>query len=110
VIHLHYSLLKADLEGEMRALAKKLGVDVPDALIGELANAATFDEMKKRAAKAAPNASDPIWKDTSRFFNRGTNGQWRSLIDESDLERYERRVNELASPQLSEWLHQGPIR
>jgi aryl sulfotransferase len=110
VIHLHYSRLKADLEREMRALAEKLAIDVPDASIPELANAATFEEMKKRAAKAAPNASDPIWKDTSRFFNRGTSGQWRSLISESDLERYERRVNEVTSPDLSEWLHQGPIR
>ncbi|MEX2395136.1 MAG: sulfotransferase domain-containing protein [Actinomycetota bacterium] len=106
VIHLHYARLQTDLEGEMRALASTLGIDVPEQLWGELVKAATFEEMKRRAPKAAPNASDPIWKDTSRFFNKGTSGQWRAVIGESELDAYEARLKELATPELTEWLHQ----
>ncbi len=109
VIMLHYGELKADLEGEMRSLAGRLSIDVPDELMPELALAATFGEMRKRAVNAAPNATEPIWKDTARFFHRGTNGQWLDLLDRDDLRRYEARVRELAAPDLAEWLHQGPI-
>jgi hypothetical protein len=110
VIHLHYSQLQADLEGEMRRLAARLGVAVAEDLWPDLVKAATFDEMKKRAPEAAPNASDPIWIDTTRFFNKGTSGQWRDVIGDPELDAYEARIAELAQPDLIAWLHQGPIR
>jgi len=107
VVMLHFGDLKADLEGQMRSLAAQLGIDVPEERWEELVKAATFEEMKKRAVAAAPNATEPIWKDTIRFFNRGTNEQWRGLLDADDLRRYETIIKDLAEPELVEWLHRG---
>lgn len=109
VVMLHYGDLKADLEGEMRSLAERLGIDVPEERWPELVKAATFDEMKKRAVEAAPNATEPIWKDTGRFFNRGTNEQWRGMLDAGDVRRYEAMVKALAGPELVDWLHRGSV-
>jgi hypothetical protein len=109
VVMLHYGHLKADLEGQMQSLAAQLGIDVPEERWPELAKAATFDEMKKRAVEAAPNATEPIWKDTVRFFNRGTNEQWRGMLDDDDVRRYEAIVKDLAEPELVDWLHQGSL-
>ena len=49
------------------------------------------------------------WIDPRRFFNRGTSGQWRDLLDDADLARYAARVRALASDDLVEWLHREPI-
>lgn len=108
VILLHYGDLKADLEGQMRRLAELLGIEVPDERWPQLVEAATFEEMKRRAPEAAPNATEPLWQDVNRFFHRGTSGQWVELLSPDDLGRYESRVMVLCEPSLSAWLHQGP--
>ncbi len=109
VVLLHYGDLKGDLPGEMRRLTKRLGIAVEDDAIPGLAAAATFDSMRERATRVAPNATEPVWKDTQNFFHKGTSGQWRDLLDADDLQRYAKRVTELISSDLSDWVHQGPI-
>jgi hypothetical protein len=108
VVLLHYDELKADLDGSMRGLAARLGIEVPDALWPELVAAATFDAMRSRAATVAPTTRGrSFWRDDSQFFRRGTSGQWRDLLDEDDLARYRRRVASLAPADLAAWAHGG---
>lgn len=110
VLLLHYGELKTDLVGEMRRLAGRLGLEVGADVLPELAAAASFDRMRAEPARFAPNATKSIWRDVGRFFRGGENGQWRRLLDGSDIDRYARRVAELAVPDLSDWVHAGPIR
>jgi aryl sulfotransferase len=108
VVLLHYDDLKRDLEGQMRMLARRLGIAVPEDLWPALVKAATFDEMKKAADKTAPSASESIWKDNSQFFHRGTSGQWRDVLrSEGDLARYIARVRELTDADIAEWAHRA---
>ncbi len=109
VVMMHYGDLQADLEGQMRALADRLGIVVPDARWPELVEAATFDSMRARADDLVPNKTNGIWHDNQQFFHHGTSGQWRALLDEPDLVRYAGRVAQLIDPELSTWVHQGPI-
>jgi aryl sulfotransferase len=106
VVLLHYDELQADLEGSMRELAARLGIDVPEALWPELVAAARFEAMKRGAATMAPTADGrSLWRDDRQFFRRGTSGQWRDLLDEDDLARYRRRVASLARPEVAAWAH-----
>ncbi|MFC6023356.1 sulfotransferase domain-containing protein [Plantactinospora solaniradicis] len=105
VVLLHYAAMKADLDGTMRGLATQLGIEIPEERWPELVRAAGFDQMKSRAKELAPEID--AWRDPSRFFNRGSNGQWRDLLDAKDLRHYELRVRDLADPDLVTWLHQG---
>ncbi|WP_244366593.1 sulfotransferase domain-containing protein [Micromonospora echinofusca] len=107
VLLLHYDDLKSDLEGQMRFLAGRLGIEVPESRWPDLVRAATFDSMRGRAEALTPVTA--MWNDPKRFFNRGVSGQWRDLLDEDDLRRYENRVAKLAEPDLIDWLHRGPI-
>jgi aryl sulfotransferase len=108
VVLLHYRDLLADLPGQLRDLANALAIEMSDDRIEQLATAATFDHMKQRADQLAPEASRGIWRNNSRFFARGVNGQWHDLqLDATDLQRYQSRVAELASPDLAEWVHTG---
>ncbi len=107
VVLLHYSDLSADLPAEMRRLADALHIDVSDARIEELAVAASFERMKARASDLAPVATQKLWKDDKQFFNKGTNGQWRDLLDDTEREKYAAHVAELAPPDLAGWAHAG---
>jgi len=105
---LHYDDLKADLEGQMRQLAGRLGIDVDEHRWPRLVQAATFESMRSRADTIVPCGGEQ-WIDPAAFFNRGTSGQWRDLLDDADLARYAARVRALASDDLLEWVHREAI-
>ncbi|ROO52003.1 sulfotransferase domain-containing protein [Micromonospora sp. Llam0] len=99
----HYHDLRRDLPGQMRWLAGLLGIDVAETMWPILVNAATFERMRQRSALLAPDAD--ILDDAGRFFRSGPSGGWRTWLTEQDLDRYDRRLAELADPELIGWLH-----
>jgi hypothetical protein len=110
VVLLHYADLKADLEGEMRALAVRLGIEVPEDRWPVLVEAAQFSQMKDRAELLAPQVTDGFWNATGEFFKKGSSGQWREFFTDADRARYDERVRSLASPELVDWVHNGSKR
>jgi aryl sulfotransferase len=108
LVLLHYDDLQADLEGQMRHLAQRLGMDVPEQRWPQLVPAARFSEMRSRADHLVPNRGDDLWRDNVEFFHRGTSGQWRARMRSDDLRRYHRRIAELADPEVADWLHRDP--
>jgi hypothetical protein len=109
VVFLHYDDLRADLEGQMRALAARLGITVEQQLWPALVGAATFQSMRSRADVMVPGGGPEHWIDPAAFFSRGTSGQWRDLLDDADLARYAERVRSLAGDDLVAWLHREPL-
>jgi hypothetical protein len=105
VVLLHYRDLTTDLEGEMRGLAARLGIDVPDDRWPALVEAASFASMRRASPRTAP--SPGIWRDTDAFFSRARRGAWRDLLDDEDLRRYDARVASLVGPELAGWLHRS---
>ena len=108
VVLVHYGDLKDDLDPQMRRLADALGIDIPEALWPQLVDAATFDRMRERADRIAPDTTHGIWQDNQQFFHRGTSGQWRSLLDDDGVRRYFERVSQVAEPDLAAWVHRDP--
>jgi aryl sulfotransferase len=104
IVLVHYDDLSQDLEGEMRRLAARLGIAVPDAKWPELVHAAEFEQMRARADRLAPDAMGTL-KDRARFFRRGSSGAGRELLSSDDLARYNARAAELAPADLLAWLH-----
>jgi aryl sulfotransferase len=109
VVLLHYDDLKANLQGQMRHLAGRLDLGVPEELWPGLVRAATFEEMRRRADEIVPNSNARVWHDNARFFNKGTSGQWKHLLSNDELRRYQTRIMEFAAPDLAAWIHRGPI-
>jgi aryl sulfotransferase len=104
VVLVHYDDLVIDLEGEMRRLATLLGITVRDDTWPALVAAATFDSMRARAQRAAPNP-DSVLKDPAAFFRRGTSGAGREVLTTDEMARYHARTAQLAPPDLMAWLH-----
>ncbi|MDQ1489899.1 MAG: aryl sulfotransferase [Actinomycetota bacterium] len=107
VVLLHYEDLQCDQKGEMRRLADRLGIEVPESRWPALVDAATFHEMRRRADVVAPDTNEHLWKSNEEFFHVGTSGQWQDEFDEELLARYQRRLSELAPADLATWLHHG---
>ena len=103
----HYGDLQADLEGEMRRLARVLEIDVPEAAWPGLVEAATFERMSARADELAPQVTQGLWVDNRNFFHRGESEQWRAVMDPSELPRYRARLDALVDADLAAWLHTG---
>jgi len=108
VVLAHYADLQADLEGEMRRLARLLGIVIGEDVWPGLVAEGRFDRMRAHADEVAPQVTiEGLWHDTSLFFNRGTSGQWRTFLGPEDLHRYEARVRQLATTDLAAWAHGG---
>lgn len=106
VVVLHYVDLKADLEGQMRALAARLGIHVADELWPELVDAATFESMRRDSGRTAPSSG--IWKDQASFFKSGRTGAWGEVLATAeDRRRYDERIASLIAPDLAAWLHRS---
>lgn len=104
VVLVHYDDLSADLDGQMRRLADRLGFPVPEQLWPSLVAAAGFPAMRARARQLVP---DPVGvlKDSGAFFRRGRSGAGREVLTDEQLDRYSARVARLAPPELLRWLH-----
>ena len=104
VLLVHYDDLSADLDGEMRRIAGRLGIDVPEQVWPGLVDAAGFARMRERAHQLAPDPAG-ILKDSSAFFRRGTSGAGRELLDADERDHYRRRAATMAPADLLTWLH-----
>ncbi|MBV1879062.1 MAG: sulfotransferase domain-containing protein [Pseudomonadales bacterium] len=108
IIFLHYADMKQDLAGEMQRLADFLQIEVPDGLMPELVQAASFASMKQQADIMAPNAHKGIWKENSRFFNKGEIGQWRDVFQPAQIDHY-RKVMDKLDPEFVQWVENGTL-
>jgi len=104
ILLVHYADLEADLAGEMRRIARRLGIEVPTRRWPPLVEAATFARMRARADWLAPDPSG-ILRDRTAFFRRGRSGAGRELLTADELARYRARAARLAPPDLLAWLH-----
>ncbi len=109
IVLLHYDDLQRDLVGQMAYLAERLGFERSLERLEELAPAASFWEMKAAAQSTAPNGDQTFWKSADDFFHAGTSGQWRKVMAEDEVPRYEAALEKWASPELAHWLHNGGL-
>jgi len=104
----HYTDMLADLPGEMRRVADYLDIDVPDSAWPRLVDACTFATVKKNPKAVTGDAIDFVFKGgADTFINKGTNGRWRNVLSEEDLELYTTTMNNTLSDDCLKWLENG---
>lgn len=104
VLLVHYQDLLTDLDGQMRQLAARLGIEVSAADWPELVAAATFDRMRADASRLAPDPAG-ILKSPDAFFRRGRSGAGRQVLTDDEFAGYLDRLRTLAPADLLAWLH-----
>ena len=104
---LHYADLSADLDGELRRLARFLGVAVDERRWPEFLAAASFESMRERADELAPGAHFGEWRSNADFFRSGRRGAWREVLSAENQALYEQVARERLGPRLKAWLEGG---
>jgi aryl sulfotransferase len=109
VLFVHYNDLKADLAGEMRRIAVFLSIRVPDDVMPELVEAATFQSMKRDGDALVPMAKMAWDRGADRFINQGTNNRWKDVLSADDLARYDALAKRKWSKSTEAWVRQGRL-
>ena len=113
IVLLHYEDLSTDLAGEMRRLANRLQITVPEDKWPSLVKAATFEQMKAAADQLQPLEDNRI-RDAEKphaiFFRRGSSGEGRALLTDEEMTRYYACAAKLAPQELLAWLHRDDKR
>jgi aryl sulfotransferase len=105
IMLLRYESLSADLEGEMRRLASRLGIVVPESTWPRLVKAATFEQMRAAAHRIRPfRELDELADGQTEFFRHGACGDGRALLTKAEFARYCDLAARLAPPSLLAWL------
>ena len=106
----HYNDLKADLDGEMRRIARFLGIEVPEGTWPSLVETARFETMKAQGRELLPGIEMAFNGGHETFLYRGTNERWRGVLNDEDLARYEEKSAAALPPGLKAWLAQGRLK
>lgn len=104
---LHFNDLKADPEGEIRAIADFLEIDVAADAWSMILEHCSFDYMKRNAGKVAPLGGEIFKGGGKTFINKGSNGRWRDGLTAEDSARYEMRALSELGAECAEWLQHG---
>lgn len=109
VLLVHYNDLKADLEGEMRRLARFLDIEVPSHRWPELVAAARFEAMRRDGDALMGSVAGSFENGAQHFFHQGTNGRWRGIYREEDLALYDAKVAAMLPAACARWLAHGRL-
>jgi aryl sulfotransferase len=106
---IHFARLKADLEGEMRAIADFLDIDVPADRWPLILEHCSFDYMKAHADQVSPLGGAIFDGGGSSFINKGVNGRWQGVLTAEDCADYEAMALQKLGPDCARWVATGEL-
>ncbi|MCC3859751.1 sulfotransferase domain-containing protein [Pseudemcibacter aquimaris] len=103
----HFADLLSDPEKAIRKIAAFLDIEIDEKQMPGILERISFGSMKKNFMNIMPE-SEGIWKGGGdRFMNKGTNGRWRGVLTENELNQYHLVVARDTTPDAAEWLEHG---
>lgn len=107
----HFNSLLENLAGEIGKIAEFLDIPLPSDGAARVAKGLTFSEVRKRVERFRSPRYEEMFRDGARsFFFKGTNGRWRDVLTEEDLELYQEARKRELTDDCANWLEGGPIQ
>ena len=107
ILFVHFNDLLADLPGGVSRIARFLEIELDDESLQSTVDAVTFRSMKRNAERTWPRLDSLMSGGAQTFFHSGSNGRWREVLTEEDLELYEAAVARELSEECARWLEGG---
>jgi aryl sulfotransferase len=105
----HFATLKADMEGEMRRIARFLGIPIDEVRWPRIVEYCSFDWMKRNATKSVP-LGGAFWDAGAEvFIHKGVNGRWKDVLTAAECAEYEARAERELGPDCARWLATGRL-
>lgn len=110
LMFVHFQNLKDDMEGNMRKIGKFLEIDYDEAKWPEIVEHCTFDYMKAHATPSVPMGGI-FWEGGAEtFIHKGTNGRWKDLLSQQDIDHYEKTIVEKLGEDCAHWIMTGDFK
>ena len=107
-LFLHYNDMLSDLTGAVTKIAEFSNIKVDSQKIARVVEATTFENVKN---KALSMENDPMTSTfeggQAQFIFKGTNGRWKDIFTDEDLELYESAKQRVLSEDCANWLEHG---
>lgn len=104
---LHYAELKADLPGQIRRIARFLGIEIAPKIWPAILEHCSFEYMKAYGTRTVP-LGGAIWDGGAQtFIHKGTNGRWRDVLTAEDCRAYEAAARRELGEECAHWLATG---
>jgi aryl sulfotransferase len=108
VLMIHYANLKADKDGEMRRIARFLGISIDEAGWPTVIAHCEIDFMRKQAAKS--EMLDWLFEGGgTEFIHKGTNGRWRDVLSAEEIAKADEAAAKHLTPDCAHWLATGEL-
>jgi aryl sulfotransferase len=102
----HYADLKRDLDGQMRRVARFLDIELESAQWPAVVGRCTLEGMRGSAAELGDFDSG-FEGGAEGFLFKGTNGRWRDVLGDDELELYRRTVATRLPADAASWIETG---
>ena len=111
IYFVHHMTLCRDLAGETKRLADYLDIKLPDPnAFKALVTACTFKSMSARSSTVAP-LHGAVFKDGGKsFVNKGTNGRWKTVLSEDEVDAWKKRVEGELPKDCAEYMETGEVQ
>lgn len=107
ILFMHYADMKRDTPAAIRKIAGFLEIPVGDAQIQAVTDAVTLDAMRGDADNYVPDGGTSWEGGAKTFLHKGTNGRWRDLLSDAELQLYEQACDRELNPECRRWLEHG---
>lgn len=107
ILFVHFNDLLADPRGEIGRVARFLDVARSEEEIAEVARAASFATMKANAEQLLGGVDGVFRGGAGTFIFKGTNGRWKEVLRDDELELYEEATARVLTPESAAWLERG---
>lgn len=107
ILFVHYNDLLNDLTAEIRRVGYFLSLPRVEEALPTVVQAVNINAMRESAEKVDPG-KQKIFKDGAQtFFYKGTNGRWKEVLSDEELNLYQVKAAQVLTPGCREWLQQG---
>jgi len=107
ILFVHYNDLLIDTQGQIQRVAEFLDIGLARQTAAEITARVSLKEMKKNADKVMGVYAKGFKGGGETFINKGTNGRWREVLSESDLELYTAAVERNYDEATARWTERG---
>ncbi len=107
ILFVHYNDLLEDLPGEIGRIADFLEIACPVDTVQAIADLVSFDSMKRDAEQIQPDMHLRFKGGARTFINKGTNGRWRSVLNDAELDMYRAAAKRELADDCHAWIENG---
>lgn len=108
----HFNNLKIDLAGEIRRIARFLDIALDEALLPTIVEHCGIDYMRnsvKADTEAHARTKLAFTGGADTFYNEGTNGRWRDVLDAREIAKADDIAAKNLTPDCAHWLKTGEM-